>query len=171
MPARAASRSTASTKSRCSSSRMNVIASPLFWQPKQYQTPFSGLIENDGDFSVCNVHITVTLRPTRLSEMCSPASATRSVVSRTRCTSSARIPISRQVMARCRQSRGDSHAARQVFGSPAEELDAETQREPIGHAAHVAYDDGGGLRQSGREARVHTRGIDRQSCRRVKEEV
>ena len=36
MPARAASRSTASTKSRCSSSRMNVIASPLFWQPKQF---------------------------------------------------------------------------------------------------------------------------------------
>ena len=31
-----------------------MIASPLFWHPKQYQTPFSGLIENDGDFSVWN---------------------------------------------------------------------------------------------------------------------
>ena len=44
---------------------MNVIASPLFWHPKQYQTPFSGLIENDGDFSVWNGQRPVTLRPTR----------------------------------------------------------------------------------------------------------
>ena len=58
---------------------MNVIASPLFWQPKQNQTFFSGLIENDGDFSVWNGHRPLTLRPTRLSAMCSPASATRSV--------------------------------------------------------------------------------------------
>ena len=33
------------------SPRMNVIASPLFWHPKQNQTCFSGLIVNDGDFA------------------------------------------------------------------------------------------------------------------------
>ena len=43
MLARAASRSMVSTKSRCSTSRMNVIASPLFWQPKQNQTPLLGV--------------------------------------------------------------------------------------------------------------------------------
>src|SRR5260221_5348270 len=140
---------------------MNVIASPLFWHPKQYQTFFSGLIENDGDFSVWNGQRPVTLRPTRLSAMCSPASATRSAVSRTRCTSSARIPISRQVMARGSWSRYASYAARQVLGPPTHELDAEPERVPIGHAADVAHDHRRGLGRSRYEARVHARGFGR----------
>ena len=35
MPARAANRSTASTKSQPSTARTNEMASPLAWQPKQ----------------------------------------------------------------------------------------------------------------------------------------
>src|SRR2546421_368937 len=48
---------------------------------------------NDGVFSEWNGHSPTTRRPTRLRARCSLASATRSVASRTRATSSSRMPI------------------------------------------------------------------------------
>ena len=67
-------------------------------------------------------------------------SATMSVASRTRATSSSRIPIAAQgTVGRGRRATVTPTRRQtprgQVVGPPAEELDAEAEREPVGHAA------------------------------------
>src|SRR5450631_874335 len=82
--------------------------------------------------------------------MWSPATATRSVVSRTCATSSSRMPIAGQVTARVRRPGAlRSDPAGEVFGTPPEELDAETERVPVGHAADVPDREGGGGARAG----------------------
>src|SRR5450759_1316665 len=77
--------------------------------------------------------------------MWSPATATRSVVSRTRATSSSRMPIAGQVTARVQRPGAlRSDPAGEVFGTPPEDLDAVAERVPVGHAADVADRERGG---------------------------
>ena len=66
-------------------------------------------------------------------------SATSRSTSRTRATSSSRMPIACEATAvgAGARSRPRSDAAGQVVGPPAEELDAEAEGEPVGHPADV----------------------------------
>ena len=67
MPDLDASHSTAPGKSRCSTSRTNVIASPDALQPKQWYRPSDWFTEKLGDFSLWNGHRPDQRWPTRLS--------------------------------------------------------------------------------------------------------
>ena len=130
MPARAASRSTAPTKSRCSTSRTNVIASPLFWQPKQYQTPCSGFTENDGDFSLWNGQRPEKRRPTRFSATCS---GERDEIGGFSDPLHVLVEDAHRAQARRRGTAPRHDTARQALEAPAEQLDAEAERVTIGH--------------------------------------
>src|SRR5262249_49156550 len=165
MPARAASRSTASTKSRCSISRTNVMASPLLLQPKQYQNPMSGFTENDGVFSLWKGHNPTKRLPTRFSARCSPTRPTMSVASRTRATSSSTMPTAD------RDYGVGSDAAWQIVGTPPEEIDSEREREAIRHAAHVVHREGRGLSRPRRGRHHLAVAHRRQAARRVSEVV
>jgi len=78
------------TRSRISRMPSQVITrvSPA----RQWKTPISGLMENEGDFSEWNGQRPIIRLPTRFSARCSPASATRSVASRTLAMSSSTMP-------------------------------------------------------------------------------
>src|SRR5581483_691048 len=94
MPALPASHSTAPTKSRCSISRTNVMASPPWPQPKHLKKPFSSLTENEAVFSAWNGHRPTQRRPTRFSWTYCETTSRRLVASRTRWMSSSTIPTS-----------------------------------------------------------------------------
>ena len=68
------------------------MASPLALHPKQWYTPISALTENDGVFSAWNGHSPCQRRPTRFSCTYSLMTATMSVASLTRATSSSWMP-------------------------------------------------------------------------------
>src|SRR5439155_16396501 len=80
-------------------------------------------------------------------------SATRSVASRTRATSSSRMPIALQAMG----SRRGSHASWKLFRTPAEQLDTETERVPVGHPTHVPDSNRGRLQRARGEIGAHAR--------------
>src|SRR4051812_5360103 len=149
------------------------MASPLASQPKHRYRPISGFTENEGVFSAWNGQSPTKRLPTRFSARCSLARATRSLASRTRATSSSRMPIG----PRCYGGRGGGAAGGgappagggggappppprprptprgagtppaggRVGGPPPEQLDAEPERVGVGHAAHVTHRQGGGV--------------------------
>ena len=81
-PKRSASASTASGKSSPSVSITNPIASPPFWQPKQWNSFSSAFTENDGVRSSWKGHSPVQRVPTRRRSVSFDTSATMSIASR-----------------------------------------------------------------------------------------
>src|SRR3954447_13479284 len=118
MPHFPASHSTEPTKSRCSISRMNVIASPPLPQPKQWKNPSSSLTLNDPVFSAWNGHNPTHRRPTRLSCTYCDTTSRRFVASRTRTMSSSTIPTTEDRSGRSATNLED--AVERCFRRPAE---------------------------------------------------
>ena len=92
MPARAASRSTDSTKDRLSICWMNLMTSPPLAQEKQYQRPRAGVTLNEGVFSSWKGHSPFSDPPPALrSWRYSPTTSSMADFSRTSAMSSSRI--------------------------------------------------------------------------------
>ena len=65
----------------------------------------------------------------------------------------------------------DSYPARKVFGTPAQELDAEAERVPIGHSAHITHRDRRRLGGTRNEVGAHVGGVGGHTSGRIDEEV
>ncbi len=159
MLARAASRSTASTKSRCSTSRTNVIASPLFWQPKQCQTPLLGT-----DRERRRLLLVERAQARRSGARRASARRARSPARRDRSPPAPARRRRRECPSRCRLgARVEAHTPRgRSSGRHPSSSTPETERVPVGHAADVAHGDRGRLERAGREVGVHAGGRGRQ---------
>ena len=86
--------------------------------------------------------------PTRFSARCSLASATRSVASRTRATSSSRMSVERRCYMPKRPAPALVRRGGKVVGPPTGRLDT-AARPPVGHPTDVVHRQRGGLRRPG----------------------